>query len=126
MKRFIIASAILAVVVYFCGWTVYQVGNMRETMHTHIDAIVEACTNEDQEETVRLVKELSKYWEVEERRLMHFVRHAQIDGITLSVSRLEPLARHGDFAEMAAELSSVSWQVSHIWESERPSLKNLF
>ena len=126
MKRVIFCVLVLIMIAFVCRQTFMHITATRDRMMTDISLLSAAAENGDHDEMVWRARELTEYWNAEERWLMHFVRHSHIDSITLSIARLNTLAQHQETVELLAELSVIAWQITHIWESEQPSLKNAF
>ena len=71
-------------------------------------------------------KDFSAYWDSEHDLLERIVRHELLEQVTESVSKLYPLALYGEAADFYAELSVCKVLIEEIWESERPTIKNIF
>ena len=126
MKRVWVSLSLLAIISAVCAYSLILVTSTKEKMLDDINAITAAAKSEDHDETVWRVESLSAYWKHQESRIMHFVRHDHIDNIAQNVSRLSTLAEYEETAELIAELSSIAWQITHVWQAERPTLKNTF
>lgn len=125
MKRVAIAFFLLILCVGVSVYTIHYVGDVNDRINHWLDAALAALAEPDEETLQSCVRGLSDLWDTEEDRLIHLVRHSQIDDITKSVARLEALAAGEDYSELAAELMSIRWQMDHINRSERMVLNNL-
>ena len=68
---------------------------------------------------------LTELWEDREHAMMAFIRHGELDEVTLSLAKLPAYLRHEDLAAFSAEADTVRRILWHIWESERFSLVNI-
>lgn len=125
MKRIIIIAILLCFCIGASLYTLYQVNHINDTVDQYVNQSLDALTRADEEELKMHLEDLSQFWHEAEDRLIHFVRHTQIEDITKSVSRLQALASGEDYSELAAELASIRWQIEHINRSEQISLQNL-
>ena len=125
MKRVVIVSILLCGIVAACFFSSYKIGQTHDELQAHANAIYAAIEISDKEGIIRRVGELSDYWRKEERVIILFVRHMQIDEITRSVSRLDSFAKYSEIPSLSAELSSIIWQIENIVSSERPHIGNV-
>ena len=57
--------------------------------------------------------------------ILAFVRHGDLDQVTLSISKLPGYLRYGEVSAYAAEANTVRRMMIHIWESEQFVLTNI-
>ena len=62
---------------------------------------------------------LEQEWEKKEHSILAFVRHGDLDQVTLSISKLPGYLRYGEVSAYAAEANTVRRMMIHIWESEQ-------
>lgn len=124
-KRIIIIILLFCLCLGVSLYSAYHVDEVTKHMCSSVDKAFEALAQNDEEAIRSHVNEISSYWDSEEERLLHLIRHAAIDEITKCVARLEALAITGDYSELAAELASIRWQIDHVNRSERMVLQNL-
>lgn len=125
MKRFIVVLVVVAGIVTICAYSLHRVSDMKDNMDTYTNAIFASVEVQNPAATREGVQQLTEYWDREEYILIRFVRHAQVDEITKSVSKLDSLALHESWNELHAELNVIVWMVEHIWETEQVKLGNL-
>ncbi|HHY52313.1 MAG TPA: DUF4363 family protein [Clostridiales bacterium] len=125
MKRFYICLAVIAIIVGVCIFSMHKVAEMRERVEAYANAVFTAVEEEDQEKILASVRELADYWEEEHQVIIRYIRHSQVEDISLGISKLEPLARYQAYPDLVTELNSIVWQVEQIWDSERFDLRNV-
>lgn len=125
MKRIVIVAILLCFCIGISVYTIYRVDQIAITVDGYVTRSLDAIEQADEDGLKQEIDQLCECWHQAEDHLMHFIRHAQIDEITKSVSRLQALASGEDYSELAAELSSIRWQIEHISESENLILHNV-
>lgn len=125
MKRVIIVCVLLAFCTGVSVYTYCHVGDVNDRIMRGVNGALGAIAEADEENLRVYVDDLSAFWDEEEDRLIHLIRHSQIDDITKSIARLQALAAGEDYSELAAELMSIRWQMDHISRSERMIFPNL-
>ena len=125
MKRVYIALAMLALIAIACFYSLHKVNRAYYTLEDKIELVYSALDQNDRQQLGKNVDDLCAYWKDEERSLVHFVRHAQIDEITKSIARLPSFAKYGDYADLSAELNCIRLQMENIRDSEPPTWNNL-
>lgn len=125
MKRVVIVCVLFLLISTICVYSIYKTSIIRNDVIASIDAALEAVRTEDQESIIKHVQTLHDFWVTEERSLVHFVRHSQVDDISKCVERLPGLAEYNETAELVAELDSIHWQIENIWHSELPYWQNI-
>ena len=58
--------------------------------------------------------------------MVHYIHHDELDTLTGAVARLPAYAFYEQYPDLAAETERIQELICHIWESEIPSLKNIF
>lgn len=125
MKRIVIVCILLVFCVAVSAHSWQRVGEVNDNIFSEVEGALDAIADADQNRIEQHCHNLSEYWDVEEDRLIHLIRHAQIDDITKSIARLEALAAGEDYSELTAELMSIRWQMDHIRRSEQLIFANL-
>lgn len=125
MKRIIAIFALFGLCIGLSLYTIHHVKAVTNIVETAVSSALDAIKQEDQDALMSSIQELSNFWDKEEDRLIYFVRHTQIDDITKDISRLHALAEWKAYAELSAELSSILWQMEHIYRSECEIFANL-
>jgi len=119
MKRLIVVLFLAAGVLAVCFYARVQATQARDQLHTYAAAILAGVEQEDDDAVKNAVESLVSYWEVEQRRLIPFFRHAEIDEVSRAVARLGAYTDTDDHSDLEAELRAILWQINHIWESDR-------
>ena len=119
MKRQIIVIFVVIGIVAVCIYARHRAGEAREMVHFYALPIFFYIEQQDGPGAQKAVEALVAYWEREQRYLMIFSRHTEIDELSRTVSRLKSYAIFEEFADLHAELRAVLWQIDHIWETER-------
>lgn len=125
MKRVIIVLVVMMGIIVTCILSLHKVGEVRNHVDSYTNAVFTSIEEGDTDATRKGIQELVRYWCREEAVLVRYVRHAQVDEITKSMSKLERYAKYEAYHELEAELSAIVWQMEHVWESEKPKLGNL-
>lgn len=119
MKQMIVVMFLVVGIGSVCLYARGRASEAREQLNFYTNSIFEHIENDDDDKTKTKVGGLVHYWHGEQRRLILFFRHAEVDEISRSVSRLAALAEFDEQADLKAELGSIIWQIEHIWESDR-------
>lgn len=125
MKRMAIAVALIVIMLgtsCLCLKTLTDIKDEFTAKFDELSALVEAG---EQEAAVEAAGRLTDEWMDKHHVLCRIVRHTQLDQVTLSVARLEPLARHGENGELAAEIRRCKILLEDIWDSELPYFRNI-
>lgn len=125
MKRILIAAVLLIICVSTSAHAMQRTREVNDYIAGSVARSLDALSQGEESSLSAEIEALSDYWEGEEDRLIHLIRHAQIDDITKGVSRLRALTAGEDYSELAAELESIRWQMAHINRSERLIFQNL-
>ena len=119
MKQLITVAFLMIGVLSVCLYARHQATQAREQLHAYAGVISSALEREDEDAVKEAVAGLVSYWEAEQRRLVPFFRHAEIDEVSRAVARLEAYTDPDDRSDLEAELFAILWQIDHIWESDR-------
>ena len=119
MKQLITVAFLMIGVLSVCLWARHQATQAREQLHVHAAVISSAMEQEDEDAVKQAVADMVSYWETEQRRLIPFFRHAEIDEVSRAVASLKAYTGPDDRSSLEAELRTILWQIDHIWESDR-------
>ena len=126
MKRLWIVFGIVAVILAASGLSLWHLGAVSQRMDASLQELSEAVEARDDARLQALTAAFLEEWEQDEHLMMRYIHHDELDAINGCAARLPALARYGDYPELAAELDRMRHLVRHIWESEAPSLRNIF
>lgn len=125
MKRIIICAVLFIGALAASVYAHFKVQYLNEEIDLRINALTAVLHEKDTEEIIGQAYSLVDFWNNEEKILVHFVRHSNIDVISVSMARLPALAEYGDHSEVYAELLSIRRQMEHILTAEILTLGNL-
>ncbi len=125
MKRFVVCGLITAGLLAAGQWSFSHLTNVRDEVLAEVDAITELAQSGEPELALERALALTELWEDREHAMMAFIRHGELDEVTLSLAKLPAYLRHEDLAAFSAEADTVRRILWHIWESERFSLVNI-
>lgn len=126
MKRFLIVVAMVLLIlgVGFLSW--FQLGRITERMETELNTLATLVEQRSAVELQDRAEAFQELWEEEERMMMRYIHHDELDTITGTVARLRALARYEDYPELAAEIDRLRHLIRHIYESETPTWYSIF
>ena len=120
MKRLAIVSVLVLGIIAISAYARHTVNDTRQTLHDFYGEIYSGIKSQDINNIEHGVQQLVEYWTQQQRHLLRFFRHAEIDEISHSVSRLKAYtADKKDHSELEAEIRAIVRQIDHIWESDR-------
>jgi len=119
VKRPIIVLLVIIGIIAVCVHARHRVGAAREKLHAYAGVVFSHIEEEDAQAAQSAVEALSNYWRKEQRYLILFLRHAELDEVSRSVARLKSHAEFEEWADLHSELRAILWQIDHIWQSER-------
>ena len=121
-----IAIAIVAgclIGIYAAGTT--HTYRITQEMQNKLTATEQIALSGKSDKAKESAEEMQRFWEEEEKRLMLYIRHNDIDLVAKNLSELTQLIQFGDTAEFCAKLNETQVLVKHIWESDLPLPKNI-
>jgi len=119
MKRMIIVLFLAVGVLAVCLYARSHATQARDRLHAYATVISTGIEEKDEAAVKSGVAGMVSYWEGEQRRLIPFFRHAEIDEVSRGVSRLKAYTDPEDYSDLEAEIRAILWQIDHIWESDR-------
>ena len=126
MKRLVIALIILAVLV---GANIYTRSLLDHTgveMMEQIKDLEHVVNRNDTERLVEKCEALQQKWLETEGAWSRFMRSDRLEPITIAAARLPALARHGQTADLAAELCEIRIMLGEVLSFESPSFSDIF
>lgn len=126
MKRMWLAVGLIAAVVLISAGAFFLLTGIKNDFDSKFDSLYLLVESGDSAAAASAAKELTEYWMERHHTLCRIVRHGQLDQITLAVARFEPLAVYGERGELAAEITRCKLLLEDIWDSELPTLTNIF
>lgn len=126
MKRMWLAVGLIAAVVLISAGALFLLTGIKNDFDSKFDSLYLLVESGDFAAAASAARELTEYWMERHHTLCRIVRHGQLDQITLAVARFEPLAVYGERGELAAEITRCKLLLEDIWDSELPTLTNIF
>ncbi len=126
MKRMWLAVGLIAAVVLISAGALFLLTGIKNDFDSKFDSLYLLVESGDSAAAASAARELTEYWMERHHTLCRIVRHGQLDQITLAVARFEPLAVYGERGELAAEITRCKLLLEDIWDSELPTLTNIF
>ena len=125
MKRFVICILLTVGLLWAGNWTFDKLTEVKDYVLGEIDGISQAVERGDLQDAWERASALQEHWEENEHRILAFVRHGDLDQVTLSIAKLPGYLRYGEIPSYAAEANTVRRMIIHIWESEQFVLSNI-
>lgn len=125
MKRFVIAVAIMCSMLAVSGMVLYGLYQVKEEMISSLDELTQLVEAKEYDRAYELSQKLFHRWDEEENRLIRYVRHTDLDGISSRMARLPYLVKYKDPAEFLSEVNQIRYLILHLWESELPLVRNI-
>lgn len=126
MKRFVIVIIMLAGIIGAGCFSLFRLKNIVDRMETELSGLSELVEQKQVQDLQKKTQEFQQLWEDEERVMMRYIHHDELDAITGTAARLLDLAKYEDYPELAAEISRLRHLIRHIYESEMPSFQSVF
>lgn len=125
MKRFVFAAALMAMLLIFNFYCLSTVKTARDELLAELDFLQYAASTKEPEETALECRKFAENWFLKEHILRLIIRHEALDRASASISRFEPFAKFGEYAELSAEINSCKTIINEMYDSEVPFLRNI-
>ena len=87
----------------------------------------QTAANEDKpDDAARYAKKAEDMWVKTEKTLRHFVNHADLSEIGVTVAKLESLAKNGDTGAFLSECNAVIIMITHMANDELKPFDRVF
>lgn len=126
MKKMWLALSLMVLVIITSTVSLLILTNMKNDFDKRFDELCIAAKSGDYTVAANTAEQLTEYWIKKHHTLCRIVRHTQLDQITLAIAKLEPLAEYGEQGELIAEIARCKLLFKEIWESELPTVTNIF
>lgn len=126
MKRLLIVVGMVIIILGVGFLSLFQLSRITLRMENELDGLAELVGSRSAEELQSRTADFQLLWENEEKVMMRFIHHDELDTITGTVARLKALAQYEDYPELAAEIDRLRHLVRHIYESETPTFHSIF
>ena len=125
MKRLFISLGILLSVIGLCVATQFYLIHTKEKAVSLVETACESVSRGDLKTARTQMIEFTEYWEKEKKYLTIFVRHHQIEELSVVAASMEPMLAYGNIAEYYAANAQVLELLDLIIESERPTFSTV-
>ncbi|MBS4784589.1 MAG: DUF4363 family protein [Clostridiales bacterium] len=125
MKRFAICTVLFPLLLALGALCMSELTHVKEDVLSSVDELYQAVESGDTAQAGELAEEFQQHWENTEHHIMAFVRHGELDEITMSVAKLPALIEYEETASVLAELDTIRRVITHIWDSERFLFRNI-
>lgn len=125
MKRVVLASVLLFLLICFNLFCLFSVKKAKDETTEKLNSIYLCVLDEDFEKTALECEKFTEYWLSKHHILCLLVRHDLIDQITISVAGFVPLANFDEKGELASEIFECKILLEEIYDSEIPYLRNI-
>lgn len=126
MKRFFLSIIICMIIIAACVFGLFRIIKVTDQLTASLNQIAAAVEQQNTDQIIDLVGDFQQDWEKNEKTLMQFIHHDELDTATGIVARLKALARYQDYPELSAEIDRLRHLIRHICESQMPIYKNIF
>lgn len=126
MKRMIIAIAIVLAILCSGSYSLWKFHRLRMEATPLIETMDQAADNGALEQAHEAAQRFWELWMDYEPDLVRFARRDPLEEIGRCAARLTAFAAHGEEAEFAAAVNELEYGLKELWESEFPSVHNLF
>ena len=120
MKRFVISSIIMVVILVFVICWLSVLASYKEKLLTITKEASQAALDKNVELATVKYDELKKTWDEQEDILIVFVRHEHVDQISVGVAKLSSILTGDNLSEFISECSVIEEAAEHMWRSELP------
>lgn len=130
MNRIKIAIFLFAFLISFCTFALM---NTRRTA-AHMEQLVRQAQaldirdnspDETAERIAPILQKLQKEWQHHETILDIYSRHDEVERISKSVQKLEPLYNTGQYTDLNTSLYEITDALEHLMKTEVPTLANI-
>ena len=125
MKRFWLSLVITGLILAVCVFALVKIVTVSDQMLDSLEQISTAIEQNKTDQILDLAGEFQTEWENNERILIKYIHHDELDSITGTVARLKALAQYRDYSELSAEVAKLKHLVRHVCESQMPVFKNI-
>ncbi|MCI8361016.1 MAG: DUF4363 family protein [Clostridiales bacterium] len=125
MRRMTTALVLVLLLSGICVTGICTVNHHYKKIDRLLDGAIDCYEQGDLERAAALAVDIENQWVQSERYLSLFVNHDTVDEVGVSISKLEPLALSGDWADYLAACKNAHLQILHIRENEKVNFLNL-
>lgn len=125
MKRVLISLAIILLLGGFSVYGTYVITTDGNALSDMLDTAISQAESGDMEAAHDTARAIEDSFVAVEKRLSYFIDHSIISQLGVDISQLYYLAEADDPSEFCAHCRSAKITVTHIIDSERPTLPNI-
>lgn len=125
MGRLITISSIMALLVAFSCFTVYETHNVQSELNRLLDQAEEYAIKDDFPSASETAKKIEKTWDSRQTTLLIFTNHGEIDQMTEAVAQLQSLIEYENKAEFRSEIDVAREILIDIYLFQLPLFENV-
>lgn len=126
MKRLIAISAIMLLIFGLSFAGMWYARQTQEFYQQLIEEGQKFCESEDAAALTTLAEQMEEDWEKRQSILSLYVRHDEIEKMSIDIVILKGHAVNGSFESASVTLSQMEFAAEHIYQRELPNLNNIF
>lgn len=126
MSRLIIIICITLSIFTIGIIAILNVKDISEDMSQVIVVAVKACDDKDKDTLKNQIEKLSILWEKRQQSLNYYIHHDEIENISKLIASLKSFFDSEDYSLASEKLLETKYLVTHIYEQELPTARNLF
>ena len=126
MKRLITAISLLTIAGILCGIGFLSMKKQVDTLTQLFHDGAQAAQAEDEERLHTCTKELQKAWEKSHVVFSMLIQHHDLDDLETDILDLNNLLKEKEFKEYKRTCEAGIIELDHIYNSEIPSVGNVF
>lgn len=125
MKRTIIVSAILLLIVTLSILSLLSIYNNRNYMFSQLDKIQTSISNNDIETAFKQTENLDIYWENKSQTLATYIKHNNLEKSSEHLALLLKAIELKELNRAILEIENVKFYIDAIYKAELPTLRNV-
>ena len=126
MKTTVIMLVIVLIILVLNGYVGGFIANNAEELMPHIKAAKTALNSGNVEEAARQVNQLKEKWDSKESIWEAFINHGDSEHVETLLTRLEAMAAAGTPELMLPELEELEFFFTHLTDTQKFKLENIF
>ena len=120
MKRLMVTCSVFLLIVFSTALSCLVLNNKYQKLYTLVEKCEQAEHGENRQSAI---KQLQIYWDKNERKILTFVNHDQVEEVSLGIIKLEQLSKEDRYQLYCAECVAIKESLSHLIKGDRLSLQ---
>lgn len=131
MNRLKVIAWLGVFLIAFCSITLISTWNIRNKMRSLVEKaqtieINDESSSEDIESIKPMLDKIEKTWEKYESTVSIYSRHDEVERVSEEIEWIKPLYDNGYYTQLNIKLVGINDALDHLWQTEQPSLANIF